>query len=123
MLLRTKKEVFEVKIKRGKYVGTFNIQPLDPEEREELRKEFSDYERVKGQLMPDPDFIGLKIARVQKEIKNWDAKNEYGDEIPCTNDNKRTAYLLNSDIIDEALNKASDMAGEVIKKKRAKEKN
>lgn len=123
MFLRTKKEVFKVKIKRGKNVGIFEIQPLDPEESEELRKKFTEYERIHGQLMPDLDYSGLKIKKVQKVIKGWDVKDEDGKDISCTDDNKRSAYLLNPDIIDEALEKANEFSLKAVQKKQAKEKN
>ncbi len=123
MILRTEKEIFTVKVKRGKETGTFEIQPIDPEEREVSRKAYTEYERIHGQLMPNTDYFGLKIERVQKEIKGWDVKDINGKDIPCTDDNKRAAYILNSDIIDEALSKAVDMAGKAIVKKKATTKN
>jgi hypothetical protein len=42
-------------------------------------------------------------------------KDEDGADFPCTDENKKTAFLLNADIINEAMEKADEIAeGKVL---------
>lgn len=124
MFLRTKKERFTIKVKRGNQVGTFETEPLTPEEDLEIQKNHSDYQRVMGQLMPDNDYVEMRVEKIQKVVKSWDVKDPDTNEvIPCTNDNKRAMYMLNPDIFDEVLEKTKDMTTKAVQKKAATKKN
>lgn len=110
MKIRTKKQNHIVTVVRDGQDWPFTVAPLDPGEDESISKKHTTYSRKGGQLLPDIDFIAIKIEKAQKEIIEWPCVDEDGNPIPCTKENIKTAWLLNSDLINEVLAKASEIA-------------
>ena len=109
MKIRTKKKTCQVEIIRDGETWVFEVDPLDPEQEEEIRRKHTEYNMVRGHVMPDPDFVAIKIETAQKVIKSWPCTDDDDKPIPCTDENKKTAWLLNSDLINDVLSKAADI--------------
>lgn len=110
MQVRTKKETCTVKVNRDGEEWPFDVIPLDPGEEEFIRKKHTEYTRVRGQMMPEVDFIGIKIETTQKVIQSWPCVDGDNKDIPCTDENKKIVWLMNPDLINEVLAKAADIA-------------
>jgi len=89
--------------------AVFEGTPLDQEQETRLMEKYTEYKRVKGQLLPKTDFIGLKISKVQKTIQSWDLEDPDGNPLECTDAMKRVVYLNNSDLIDGAMEKFAEI--------------
>lgn len=110
MRIRTQKQNHIVTVSRDGQEWPFTVSPMDPAEEEALRKKHTTYSRKSGQLLPDVDFIAIKVERAQKEIIEWPCVDENDQPVPCTKENIKTAWLLNSDLFNEVLAKSSEIA-------------
>jgi len=122
MKIRTKQKEHEVKIKWQGKEWQFTVLPMDPEESNALLKKYTGYEMIKGQLMPDTDFLSMKIEKVQKTIKAWPCTDEDDNPIDCNDENKKTAFLLNPDLINLVMDKAAEIASGIVEIKEEEKK-
>jgi hypothetical protein len=115
MRIRTQKTTYTVSVYRGADRASFEVKPLDPSENAKLLKKHTTHKRVKSQMVEDVDFVAFRLDKICKTIIGWDLKDEDGADFPCTDENKKTAFLLNADIINEAMEKADEIAeGKVL---------
>lgn len=63
-----------------------------------------------GQLIEKTDYTALTIDKVQSVISRWDLMDERGRKIDCSEENKKTAWLLNADLINEVMEKFQAIA-------------
>lgn len=110
MRVRTEKKVHKVTVTRGEDSATFDGSPLDPAENEKLRRKFTEHIKAKGQVLTDTDYLGLQLEKVRRVITGWDLEDEKGAKIKCTDEMKKTVYLLNPDLVNDALEKFEDIA-------------
>lgn len=122
MRVRTDKKLEVVKVKRDGQEWPFEVIPMDPVEEEELRKKYTSYDRQNGQVIPVIDFIGIKIEKAQTEIKNWPCTDNNDNLIPCTPENIKKVWLLNSDLINEVLAKTAEISAGIISRKAQEKK-
>jgi hypothetical protein len=57
------------------------------------------------------------------KIVGWDLKDEKDADFPCNDENKKTAFLLNADLINEVMEKADEIAEGKILDEEEKAKN
>lgn len=110
MRIRTEKKVHQVTVTRGEDTATFGVFPMDPAESTKLVKKHTTIKNRAGQASEKTDWIAVTVEKVQKVIQTWDLEDESGRLLECNDINKKTAYLLNADIINEAMEKAGEIA-------------
>ncbi|HCY86591.1 MAG TPA: hypothetical protein DHV36_15765 [Desulfobacteraceae bacterium] len=119
MKIRTQRKEHVVTVERDGQEWPFSVSPLDPAEEAEIRKKHTSYVRISGQLLPEVDFAEIKIEKAQSVIRSWPCVDENDQEIPCSDEKKREAWLLNPDLIDEVLRKAGEIgAGRAAEEKK-----
>jgi hypothetical protein len=110
MRIRTQKKTHEVTVTRGADSAVFEVMPMDPAENDKLMKKHTKSKFKMGQVTEKTDWTGLTIEKIQKVIVEWDLQDESGNLLECNDENKKTAYLLNADIINEVMEKAGEIA-------------
>lgn len=110
MRIRTQKKTHEVTITRGADSAIFEVMPMDPAEHDKLIKKHTKSKFKMGQVTEKTDWTALTIEKIQKTIVEWDLEDEGGNLLGCSDENKKTAYLLNADIINEVIEKAGEIA-------------
>jgi len=125
MKLRMEKTTHKVTITRGEETAVFEISPLNPSEGSRLIKKHTPKKRWIGNTMEEKeiDFVELQIDRIDKTIIDWDITDEKGKKVACTSENKKNAYLNNPEIINEVMDKASEIAKGISDAEEVAEKN
>ena len=123
MRIRTKKTTHEVTISRGEDTAVFTVNPMDVAETNKLLKKFTTHEKHKGQVAPETNYLGFQIAKTQKTIVSWDLLDEDGNTYECNDENKKTAYINNPDLINDVLEKADKIAAGTAEIEEEEEKN
>lgn len=123
MRVRTKKITHEVVSTRGEDVGTFQVMPMDVTETNKLLKKFTTHEKYKGQVMPETNFLGFQLAKINKVITGWDIEDENGLPLECNDENKKLVFVLNPDLINDVIDKADKIAAGAEEIEQATEKN
>jgi len=121
--IRTEKKSHEVKIYRGEDSSTFIVEPMTPRETDKLLKKFTKHEKVKGQIVPETDFVGFMVAKVRRVIVDWDVEDENGNQLECNDANKEAAYMYNPALINDVIEEADKIAAGEDEKREAEEKN
>jgi len=108
--IRTEKKEHEVEIVKGSDTATFWGTPMDPVEYSKLIKKHTKTKNKHGQLTEKTDFTALTIDKVQKVISRWDILDERGAVLECSDENKKKAWILNADLINEVMEKFQAIA-------------
>ena len=105
--------------------GIFEVNPLTPQETEAILDKHTPQRKWKNNQCTEksPCYSEMTIEKVQKTIKSWDIKGPDGEEIECTDANKATAWLLNSVVINQVMDKAEIIADGITKKEEEELKN
>lgn len=124
MKLRTINTEQWVTVERGPNKARFLVEPMTPKEALKLIEECQKVEWKRGQKTSETDLYKLKIKRINRVIKAWEGiEDEDGKPIPFNADNLELVYNLNSDVIDEVLDKADELAEFHENKKGEEQKN
>jgi len=110
MKIRTKNKSYTVEVVRSGDIGKFEVTPMDVDETNKLLKKYTKYEKAKGQVMPETDYFGFTLAKVRQVITGWNLTDESDRPLECNDENKKTAYILNPDIINEVIEQADKIA-------------
>ncbi len=108
--IRTEKKEHKVTITKGADKATFFGWPMDPVEHSKLIKKHTKTKSKMGQLTEKTDFTALTIDKIQKVIRGWDVLDERGNPVECSDENKKTAWVLNADLINEVMDKFQAIA-------------
>ena len=104
MKLNTKKVETYITIDRKEGSARFLVSPMTPKERFDLLKECTEYEWDKGQRFDNINFLKFRLNKILKVIKGWEGiEDKDGKPLECTNENKEIAYMYNTSLIDEVL--------------------
>jgi len=111
MRLRTEEKVYDIVIEHNGETGQFQVSPLNPESASKLLKKHTSRKKWNnGQAgEPEVDWVEMRIEKTQRVIKGWDATDEMGNALECSNENKRIAFLLNSEVINKVLAEADEL--------------
>jgi hypothetical protein len=124
MKLRTAIEEKWVQVKRGADEAEFLVVAMTPKTVDELMERATETTWERNQRFRTVDWYAFKILKIDAQIKDWRGiEDEAGEPIPCDRKNKELAYLHNTDLIDEVLDKADRFAMMISEEKAGLEKN
>ena len=108
MKLRMERNTFTVEIEHNSEMGIFEVDPMTPEESSAALKKYTPPKRWVGTKMvePETDWLAIRIHKVIKTIKTWNVTDEKDKAVECNDANKKTAYLLNPELINKVLAEA-----------------
>ena len=115
----------KVTVEHNGETSTFEVRPLTPKESEAIMDKHTPARKWKGNLLTEksPCYSEMTIEKVQKTIIGWDIKDLSGKKVDCTDANKAQAWLLNPEVINQVMEKASEIADGVTEAEKAGIKN
>lgn len=123
MRLNTKRIEAEVTVERNGQIGHFRVHPLTPKETADFLNKSKQTEWDKGQRFQEPDYYKYKLLKINTVILGWDATDENDNPLPCNDETRELAYLNDTDLIDEVLDKAAELSKAIEAEEKEKEKN
>lgn len=100
------------------------VLPLTSKEDTKIYQKAAPYERVKGELVRDPDITKYREEKFCKIVKAWEGITDAeGNELPCNDANKLLVIRHNNKLAKEIIDRTEEIGDSFIVKKEESEKN
>lgn len=105
MKIKTKKTTGTIKIRVGEEVGEFKVEPLLADASAKLIQKHMPPKIWHGNEATErvPDYNSINLETIDKIIISWNVKDEEGNPVECTSENKKNAFLCNPDIFRKVI--------------------